>query len=302
MNTQPSAIVVDRKLYIGSSDAQDIMSGKYDRLYKLKKGLIEEDDLSDTFPVQLGKHVEDFHLDWTTRKLNEQKGGSYKFSKEAKPGEQHWAVFTPDDSFNYPILGSHPDALLRDVTGVVYPIEVKITGRFRDASEAADFYMPQLQHHMLCWNTDLILFSVIVGTSEPERIWVGASEEWQKYYLDKCDTFWGYLKADMAPPPQMYDDPKQAKVPNSVKATVPLNGFKKRSLDGDNSAPTLIRDFILTKREVDRHGKIKEDLKGLMRDDENELYTDGFVMKRDARGAIRITVKDETKFVGDSDE
>lgn len=284
---------IDRSLYIGSSDAKDIIEGNYDKLYRIKKGL-QEVDLSDHFAAQLGAHVEPFHISWTMRRLNEERGGGYSFSTTPRDKKwQHFASYIPHGTQNAPLLGSHPDALLTLPDGNHIPLEVKLTARWSNADEAADYYMAQLQHHMICWNVDMLLFSVIVGTQEPERMWIGLSHAWAEAYVQRCDDFWGYLQGDQAPAPVIYDA-KTPAVPPAMRDSVPINGFKRRSLDGDNRAISLIPEYVETKKAVARHEEIKNELKGMMADDENELYTNGFKMKRDARGAIRFTV-DEAK-------
>ena len=156
--------------------------------------------------------------------------------------------------------------------------------------------MPQLQHHMLCWNVDRILFSVIVGTNEPERIWVGRSPEWQDHYIDRCNDFWGYMVRDERPAPMMkVKEPDRVVVPTKIADTVPRNGWKKRSLDGDNQAPALIDGFLETKKYVEQHEKFKKDLKALMREDENECYGERVTLKRNVKGSVLITIHDKEK-------
>ncbi len=285
----------DRKLYLGSSDARDILSGDWDRMYKRKMGLEGELDLSGSFAVQLGLVTEDMHLDWTIAKLNEERGGGFKYSKAQGNGDQHWSEYRPDTAFTSVILGSHPDALLRDVAGMVYPLEAKITGRWKDADEAADYYMPQLQHHMLCWDVDVILFSVVVGTKEPERMWVGASPEWREHYIARCDAFWGHVEGAMPPAPQFFDKVKTAApiVPAKIASTVPINGWKKRDMAGNNRFKAVTAEYLETKTAVKSHEKAKADLKAMMAEDENEIFSDELVLKRDSRGAIRFTVKEK---------
>ncbi len=285
---------MNRTEYIGSSDARDILSGDWDRVYRKKKGIDPEPDLSDSFAVQMGLLTEDFHLGWTFKRMREADGNGWQFSKKPPKGDQHFSTYQPDGSAA--ILGSHPDALTKNpATASVYPVEAKLTGRWKNANEAADYFMPQLQHHMICWDTDLLLFSVVVGTNEPERIWVGYSPEWASHYIDRCKAFWDkHIVAGIQPAPQLLDQAKQAKpiVPTKVADSVPLNGWKRRSLDGDNRAPLLIDKYVETKEAVREHDEAKASLKALMRDDENELYSDRLVLKRDKRGAIRFTLRE----------
>jgi hypothetical protein len=286
---------MQRSDYIGSSDAKDILSGDWNKLWRRKMGLEPDADLSDSFPVQLGVHTEEFHVDWTIRRLRAEKDADWQASTKTPTGDQHFATATLDTA-GKPLLGSHPDALLRlaSAPSVVYPLEAKITGRFSTAEAAADFYMPQLQHHMLCWDVDLALLSVVIGTDEPVRLWVGASPEWQAYYAERCDAFWQLLSTRQAPSPFVSDGESTVYVPPPVKDSVPINGLKRLCIDGSNQAPGLIAEFIETKRAVKRHDEIKDALKAMMPSDVGEIYTsDGtFKAKKDARGAVRFTLKD----------
>lgn len=289
-----------RNTYIGSSDASDILAGNFDRLWREKMGIVERPDLDDSFPVQLGRLTEDFHLDWTIKRLSEERGYDFTWSKAQKNGKQHfaWQTFSNPDpskrSFQIP-LGSHPDAIVKSDHGNALPMEVKITGRFRNADEAAQFYMPQIQHHLICWSADTLLFSVVCGTSEPERIWVGHSPEWQDHYIEQCAKFWHYIEAETAPAPMLFGDasPTMPKIPAKIADSVPLNGFKRRSLADSNQAPALIEEFLITKKQAARHDEVKKELKEMMREDENELYHDALVIKRSKSNSILFQIKDE---------
>lgn len=283
---------MERHQYIGSSDASDIIAGNYSYLYKLKTGALPPPDLSDNFKVQLGILTESFHLDWTVNAMSEEKGHSYKWGKTDKNDEQFFSSFTASDFDPHPVLGSHPDALLRDEAGLMTPIEVKHTGRWKSAEEAADFYMPQLQHHLICWDADYLIFSVICGTEEPERIVVGYSKEYADYYLERCATLWAFLKAEIPPAPQMVEARKPT-IPTKVKDSVPIDGMTKRSLQGNNRAESLIPEFIQTKKQAARHAEVKDELKSMVGETERELYHPALTLKRNAKGSILFKVLDE---------
>jgi len=290
---------MNRNEYIGSSDASDILAGNFSKLFRQKKGFDEREDLSDNFKVQLGIHTEDFHLDWTLKEMNATRGTDFDWSKHAGLADdpnppQHFASFIASATSSKPVLGSHPDALIRDPSGNIFPIEVKHTGRFRSADEAADFYMPQLQHHMICWGVEQIVFSVICGTEAPDRIWIGYSEAWADHYCQQCDKFWSYMVADTAPAPALYGG-HDLKVPSAIKDTIPFDGMKKRDLSKSNSAMTLIPEFITTKAQAARHEDVKKELKAMMADDENELYSPALTLKRNKAGSILFKIHDEKK-------
>ncbi|WP_431299388.1 hypothetical protein [Tabrizicola sp. BL-A-41-H6] len=279
----------DRLTYIGSSDARGILAGDYDRIWREKKGFLPKPDFTDNFAVQMGVIVEPFHAAWTIRKLNAERDQGFEHSLHTPSGEQHFASATTSGGA---VLGSHPDGLVRHASGAVYPLEVKHTGRFQNAGEAAQFYMPQLQHHMFCWGVDRLLFSVIVGNDEPERLWIGSSPEWLDHYVQRCEDFWRYVREDRAPPPKLYDTDAPI-VPTTVADTVPINGFKRRDISADNYVQAMVPEFLTTKAAAKRHDEIKDELKKLMKPDENELYSPAITLKRDAKGAIRFTVKEE---------
>ncbi|WP_138469853.1 hypothetical protein [Poseidonocella sp. HB161398] len=288
---------MDRNKYLGSSDARDILSGDWNRMYREKMGLQPREDLSGSWPVQLGLATEDAHLDWTIAKLAEEHGEGFKHSKLKDDGDQHEAVFKPEGTFHNPVIGSHPDALIRTPDGFVYPMEVKHTGRWADAEEAADFYMPQLQHHMLCWRSELLLFSVIVGAAQPEYIWIGASEDWQRHYIERCDAFWHHVKSKTPPSPRFFDSSMKPKpiVPAAIKNTVPFNGMMRRDLSDNNQIPALVDEFVTTKLAAARHEEVKKELKELVKDTDSEVYHPRITMKRNKRGAILIAIHDEAK-------
>lgn len=276
---------MERNTYIGSSDAPAILSNDWTQVYNEKVGVVEREDLSDNFKVQFGRHVEPFHLDWLI-KVNP----GWTWSKTQTNGEQHFASLEPEKGV---IIGSHPDALLKLPDGLIVPVEVKHTGRFKTAVEAADYYMPQLQHHMLAWAMDVILVSVIYGNEPPDTCWIGASPEWQNHYIERCKRFWRHVAEKHPPSPPMHLDARKVVVPTEIKNTVPFDGMKRRDLSNSNSAMSLISEFNITKVAADRHAVVKDELKDLMAEDEREIYLPGiFEMKRDKRGAKRMKILD----------
>ena len=54
----------DRCKVMGGSDAVKIMQGKWNQLYREKKKLVEIEDLSNVFRVQLGVFTQRFNLNW----------------------------------------------------------------------------------------------------------------------------------------------------------------------------------------------------------------------------------------------
>lgn len=271
--------------YIGSSDARAILSGDWLPLYKIKTGSAEPPDLSRNFAVQLGIITETLHLDFTIDALNEETGSAFRYSRGTPTG-QHFSVFRPAETVSSPVLGSHPDALIK--TGdTIYPVEAKITGRWKDVEEVAHFYMPQLQHHMLCWGVDQMLLSVVIGTDAPVRAWIGASREWQEHYIKRCDEFWAHVTSQTPPPPLMVDNTKPI-VPTSIADSVPINGMRRQDMSKNNSFMAIASDLVATREAAMRHEAAKKELKAMVPQDVKEAYSPLVTLKRDKRGAIRI--------------
>jgi len=275
---------MDRTTYLGSSDARDIITGDWYAVYARKKGLEEPVDLSDNFKVQLGVHTEEFHIDWTFKRLQAEVGdGVYALSKFASKGQQHRAEID--------MCASHPDGVLIEGTGDETPVEVKHSGRFATADQACDFYMPQIQHHMYCWDSEHLLFSVILGNEEPERVWVSRSDEWINDYADKCQRFWAdHIELD-APPVNPSASERISSLPTAdVFDRIKRNGFSKRCMQHDNRATSLAQKFIETKGAVTQHNSVKSELKSMMQSDEDVLYWDDLLMKRTKSGSITFKI------------
>lgn len=283
---------MDRSKYIGSSDAISILNGNWHELWMLKTGRKEPDDLSRNFKVQLGVHTESFHLDWTIGELCFEYDNyePVDLRRSENKREQNGFFFREEMVSGVP-FGSHPDAVVRnfDSPKEWLPVEVKHTGRFRSASDAVDFYMPQLQHHMFCMGAKYCLFSVIRGNEAPERIWVEAHDVYIQHYVSRAISFWNHILEDTAPAPFIEHTKPLPSIVDSIKR----NGFKRRDLGSNNMAGELIANFIETKPAVDKHNSAKADLKALMMDDEDELYHPALTMKRNKRGSILFKLPKE---------
>tara|TARA_R110002074_G_scaffold23443_3_gene71017 strand:+ start:18680 stop:19528 length:849 start_codon:yes stop_codon:yes gene_type:complete len=281
---------MDRSTYIGSSDAKEIMYGNWFDVWAKKTGRSEPLDFSDNFPVQLGLHTEEFHIDWTIKSLQRDFD---IYARVPQPKDQQLTRLRTTTA-DAP-LGCHLDALISEPSGTTTPVEVKHTGRFKTVIQTAQFYMPQIQHLMYCENADNLLFSAIIGNQTPARVWVERDDDWLSSYLVKCEKFWKYILDDIGPPP-VFSDRKEQEIAHKIQTqsdNVLIDGFKRRSIMRDNYAMALVPEFISTKKQSVRHDEIKKELKGMMKPNESELYSDSIVLKRNKAGSIIIRVSEE---------
>jgi len=281
--------IKDRNEYIGSSDAKTIMGDDWQDLWERKTGRKDPDDLSEVFRVQLGVFTEEFHLDWTFRKLQSEQTepDDWEMAKFNKSQKQHQYVRLTGEKTP---LRSHPDALISNygktgVGSIEMPVEVKHSGAFLNANAACDYYMPQLQHHMFCWGQRHCLFSVILGNNEPERIWVERSDDYVGHYLAKADVFWNYVKSDQPPNDEFF---YPAVMHSSVTDKIRKNGMVRRNISEDNHMTSLVQDLYETAYAAKQHSDTKTIIKKEMKEDEAELYSERVSIKKNKRGAVTI--------------
>lgn len=277
----------DRTSYIGSSEAKDILDGRWFDLWRIKTGRQPAPDLTDEFRVQLGIFTENFHLDWTiARMIN-----AGEIAGEACNRQDFYVA----DDASY--IGSHVDATVLlppsfvpngavPIPAQYAPVEAKHSSGKRTMDELLEWYMPQMQHHLWCTGASKGVLSVIQGNAEPERMWIGRSQEWIDVYARSCAQFWHYVENDIQPPgfsPAAVIEPK-------VKDAIPINGLVRRCVDGDNAFISVARDMIDNEGAARVYENAKKSLKDMMGPDDGELYSKILTLKRDARGAIRMTV------------
>lgn len=271
---------VNRRAYIGSSDARDILEGRWTRPWAEKTGRAAPEDLSRVFRVQLGVHTEPFHLAWIAGHVAE--------SGEIGDFASHANCFVP--SMALPYVASHPDAIWVTADHEWIPVEVKHSSGRKSVEDVVSYYMPQLQHHLYCLGAERLLFSVIPANEEPVRTWIGASGPWFDAIEAAYPAFWKHVADDVSPAEQPYDLEDRPLIQPGI-ASVPINGMTARDATMDNHFSVLAREFIETKEAHGLHEKAKGELKGLVAATEREVFNAALSIRRDARGALRFSIK-----------
>ncbi len=268
--------MIDRTRYIGSSDAKDILDGNWHQLWLKKTGRAEPEDLSDKFNVQLGVHTEDFHLDWTIRRMIEAGEISHELAglRQAAP--------SPDGA---DFIVSHVDAMVCLDGEHHAPVEAKHSSGKRRIDELLEWYMPQMQHHLWCTEAAKGVVSVIQGNLEPERVWIGRSQEWIEVYRAACTRFWAHVTTDTPP---SKNSPGVAIAP-AMRDAIPVNGMVRRCADTDNMFIDRARTMIDCEANWRSYDAAKKDLKAMMGKEDGELYSAILTLKRSRSGAIRFT-------------
>lgn len=283
MNTMSPAV---RTQTLNGSDAIDLMRGgaAWVDLWRVKTGRVPAPDLSRNFKARLGSHTEAFHLDWIMPALAEEGWHELANTRQLYRSRGEF-----DDDKDTVTLAFHADTVIEHgETQRKAVVEVKHSSGRRSFEEMVDFYMPQLQHQM--WVSDLHLcrFSVIMGNEEPVGCWVGRSEDWLAVYLAACKDFWSWVKADVSPAKRDLPPPDEIVTP-AVRDAIPVDGMRRLSMEGWNEAVALSGEYVELEPQAKRFEEAKKALKELMPADVRELYGPTLCLKRDKRGAIRIT-------------
>lgn len=270
---------MDRTTYIGSSDAIDIVTRDWHKTWAVKTGKVERENLDDVFKVQLGRFTENFHLDWTIRRLGEEDPGWYEID-----GSRQWEA----TDTRLPFVVSHLDAIVRkgdDKPGC--PVEAKHSSGARPMAHLIDFYMPQLQHHLLTTGADKLLFSVILANNEPERVWIGRSDEYIDTLRAYYEEFWGYVQSD-TPPPKAGFSPEAGVITPKVTDLIPIDGMTRRDAGQENAFMSLAATFRDTKAAHGQHEAAKKEIKTLIAPTESEVRSPILTLKRNKKGSVLI--------------
>jgi predicted phage-related endonuclease len=184
MNINKQKNVLDRRSGIGGSDATKIVSGEWKQLYQLKKGLIDDEDLSFVLPVQMGIYTEDFNKDWFTAHTD-----------------------LPVQEVESTLQHKKHDFMLANLDGYVLNENLKPMGVF-EAKHVHAFtkddtilekYYAQIQHYMIVSNLPQAWLSILFGNNKWKSFHVQADKKFQKKLIQAEEMFWQHIINDEEP-------------------------------------------------------------------------------------------------------
>ena len=272
---------MERKGFIGGSDMRRIMDGDWTSLWEEKTGKVEPVDLSDNLAVQLGTETEHFNKRWfakqhTTLKVETIVAGHHGVGNGLTK-EMNWE--------GVPLKGSVDGFIHTDRKYFDEIIECKHTYDMNKMEACLQMYMPQMQFYMWVHQAKGCYLSVIFGNRRWESVYI--KKDWD--YIHKMQVhlkeFWGHVKADTRP----FGDDQVA--PISIDK-IPVDGMTRRDASSDNEFISRCHDYIEQEQSAKSFESAKSDLKAMVSDDEREVYCDLLTIKRDKRGSLRITTKE----------
>lgn len=269
---------MERKGFLGGSDAVRIMNGNWHQLWLEKTGQIEPEDLSDNFAVQLGTWSEVFNIDWF-----------YKCNP---------SLSYNDDSTEF-ISGffrGHVDGLIRTDDNLYAGIECKHTYQNNTIDKQLVRYMPQLQFYLWLMGekythskVDGMYFSNIFGNNRYDCVHVAPNYEYQKEVITECSKFWEHVMELKEP-----EDREGQFEPEKKIDAIAIDKLVAKDMTENNYFSELSAKYISQESSAKEFETTKKEIKTLIGEGEREVYNDRLSLKKDKRGAIRITIKGES--------
>jgi len=261
--------------FIGGSDAVKIMQGDWYALWMQKTGIGQPDDLSNQFNVQLGTYTEDFNLAWFER----------SYGVEVLAWQPEYKKTIQGIPFKATLDGVIPDPESLDKDRYI-GVECKHTSSFKKFDDILLYYSPQIQLYMKVANISHMYLSVIFGNQWECKLVSQDDAEWLRM-LPILKDFWRHVVQKKPPKAQMPNE-----MPDNVSLFT-LDGLVTRDASQDNHFRMLEDLYIQDFTKAKEFDGIKKEIKSLIKPNEREVYTDRLSIKKNKRGALTISIKEE---------
>jgi predicted phage-related endonuclease len=252
--------IVDRRTFIGGSDARIIMGEDEDKLARLwreKRGEVDPQDLSQELIVQLGSITEDLNRTWYERLSGDR---VEDVQRKVRHPIHKW-------------MGATLDGRVAQ-TGAVFEAKFMLPWNFSEEA-AADKHMAQLQHNMWVIASRSAVLSIITGGGKWVEIKVQADPLYQHLLLTAEKKFWRCVQS--GEPPVLFN----------IETPRPrLDAVKVMDMSSSNHWAELAATYLRTREAHAEHELAKSELKKLMPEDAKEAAGHGIRAKRSKSGAI----------------
>jgi predicted phage-related endonuclease len=256
----------ERRYFIGGSDARIIMGddeAALIRLWRVKRGEIEPEDLSGNLIVQLGLATEDLNRRWYEANTGQVVTDIQK--RFFHPAMQ-WMAATVDGRI--------------ERSDAVFEAKFMLPWSFSEEA-AAEKHMPQLQHNMWVVAARTAVLSVITGGGKWVEILAHADPLYQHLIVTAERKFWRCVES--GEPPQLFgvEPPKPR-----------IDAVRMVDMSGSNSWAELAGLFRNTRQAFLDHERSKAELKTLMPEDAKEAIGHGSRAKRSKSGAVSFDLQE----------
>jgi predicted phage-related endonuclease len=264
-------MTMNRMGFIGGSDAYRIMKGDWLALYREKAGLAEPEDLTGIFKVQLGVHTERFHAAWIA----------------TKHGLDLTEIIEPLQHIEHDFIRGNPDRWLDSRKTF---LDLKHSNERATPRSITETYLPQMAHYCMILGIDTCYVSTIPGNDEPFITKIEVPQQYMDELLEHELRFWWHVTnlvpPDIAPTAALERTTGLAKLAK-------VDGMRFVDMSGNNAWANAAATVIETAAAVEAHDKARATLKELVAEDVSEATGHGVTIKRDKRGALRFTIREE---------
>ena len=253
-------VLVDRRSFIGGSDARIIMGDDEPALHRLwreKRGEVDPEDLSDNLIVQLGTVTEDLNRRWYERNAGQV---VTDVQRQVFHPVKRWMAATLDG--------------IVEGSGAVFEAKFMLPWTFSEEA-AAEKHMPQLQHNMWVIGSRTAVLSIITGGGRWVEISIPADPLYQHLLLTAEKKFWHCVESGEVP--HLFDvEPPRPRI-EAVRVV---------DMSHSNAWAEFAASFRRTRPAYLEHEKTRAELKSLMPADAKEAAGHGVRAKRSKSGAI----------------
>jgi predicted phage-related endonuclease len=258
--------LMERRSFIGGSDARIIMGGDETaliRLWREKRGEVGPEDLSGNLLVQLGKATEDLNRSWYERNTGRTVADVQRLVK-------HTAI---------PWMAATLDGSVQGI-GAVFEAKFMLPWNFSEEA-AAEKYMAQLQHNMWVTHLRTAVLSIITGGGKWVEITIPMDPLYLSVLVSAEKKFWRCVLSGEEPP-----------LVNVAAPRPRLEAVRIVDMSSSNSWAEFAALFRSTRAAFLDHERAKGELKSLMPEDAKEAIGHGVRAKRSRTGAVSFDLLD----------
>ena len=254
---------MERKGFIGGSDAKRILDGDWHQLWLEKTGRAEPENLDHQFNVQLGVFTEPFHLRWL------EKYHGFEFEKNLRfwmHRDHKWMQANVDGWCE-----------VRDTF-----IDVKHSNARANRESMVEWYQPQMAHYCNVVGKNSGWLSYIAGNAAPDFFEIEPSIAYRKQLLDAELAFWWHVTEDTDPYIETPIDTKLA-------AEVKIDAMRVVDMTGSNAWADYAAAYLAFKDTAGVFEQAKAGLKKLVEADVRVARGHGINIKRSKSGSLLIS-------------
>jgi predicted phage-related endonuclease len=259
-STKVQSSLMDRRSFIGGSDARIIMGSDEAALVQLwreKRGESPPKDLSDNLVVQLGIATEDLNRAWYERNTGRPVSATQCHVR-------HSAI---------PYMAATLDGVVESA-GAIFESKFMLPWSFSEEA-AVEKYMAQLQHNMWVTHLRSAVLSIITGGGKWVEITVPMDPLYLSVLVSAEKKFWRCVQF--------------GETPHLINVEVPrprIEAVRIADMSSSNSWAEFAALYRNTRGAFLEHERAKGELKGLMPEDAKEAIGHGVRAKRSKAGAI----------------